>query len=396
MNKLILKPSREKSLKRRHPWVFSGAVEKTGGDPQAGNTIAVHSSDGAFLAYAAYSPKSQIVARAWSFHEADLIDEAFIEKRLAAAIRWRDNIFAGGKTNAARLVHAESDGLPGLIVDRYADTLVVQFLSAGIERWRVAIVAILTRLTGCARIFERSDADVRELEGLTPNTGALLGDAPGQSIEIVENGIRYFVDVEHGQKTGFYLDQRDNRQYVAEQARGRRVLNAFCYTGGFSITALKGGATSVLSIDSSADALALGKRNAEANGIAAESCTWMEADIFKELRTLRDRNQPFDMIVLDPPKFAPTAAHAEKASRAYKDINLYAFKLLAPGGLLVTFSCSGGIGVELFQKIVAGAAADANVEAQIIGRLGAAEDHPVSIHFPEGDYLKGLVVRRTS
>ena len=396
MNKLILKPTREKSLKRRHPWVFSGAVEKTSGDPQAGNTVAVHSSDGAFLAYAAYSPKSQIVGRVWSFHEADVVNEAFIEARLAAAIRWRDSIFASGNTNAARLVHAESDGLPGLIVDRYADTLVVQFLSAGIERWRDVIVASLAKLTGCARIFERSDADVRELEGLQPNTGALLGDVPHTAIEILENGLRYFVDVVHGQKTGFYLDQRDNRSLVAEQARGRRVLNAFCYTGGFSIAALKGGATSVLSIDSSADALALGKRNAEANGIAGESCTWMEADIFKELRTLRDRNQPFDMIVLDPPKFAPTAAHAEKASRAYKDINLYAFKLLAPGGLLVTFSCSGGIGIELFQKIVAGAAADANVEAQIIGRLGAAADHPVSIHFPEGDYLKGLVVRRTS
>jgi 23S rRNA (cytosine1962-C5)-methyltransferase len=393
---LILKPDRTKSLSRRHPWVFSGAVAKVNGDPGIGDTVIVRSAEGAFLAHAAYSPKSQITARVWSFNEADVIDGRFLEAKLKAAIARRALILESGVTNGVRLVHAESDGLPGLVVDRYADTLVVQFLSAGAERWGAEVIELLAQLTGCASIHERSDVDVRELEGLTPRSGTLLGDELTSPVTISEHGINYLVDVAGGQKTGFYLDQRDNRRRAMELACGRRVLNTFCYTGGFTMAALKGGAASVLSIDSSADALALGQQNLALNGFESERARWQEGDVFADLRKLRDRAERFDMIVLDPPKFAPTAAHAEKAARGYKDINLLALKLLAPEGLLLTFSCSGGVSNDLFQKIVASSASDASVEAQVIERLGAAADHPVSIHFPEGEYLKGLVVRRTS
>jgi 23S rRNA (cytosine1962-C5)-methyltransferase len=392
---LILKPERDKSLKRFHPWVFSGAVARVDGEPGNGETVSVKSADGAFIAHAAYSPKSQIVARVWSFGEAEVIDRDFFARRLKASITRRDLILSSGISNAVRLVHAESDGLPGLIVDRYADTLVVQFLAAGADKWRDILTELLAELTGCQSIYERSDADVRELEGLHARTGPLRGTAPGSPVEIQEHGVRYLVDVIGGQKTGFYLDQRINRRRVIELAQDRRVLNAFCYSGAFSLAALKGGATSVLSIDSSADALQLAEKNLSLNGFAAERAEWLEGDVFQALRKLRDRAEHFDMIVLDPPKFAPTVAHVEKASRAYKDINLLALKLLNPGGLLLTFSCSGGVTVDLFQKIVAAAAADAAVEAQIIERLGAAADHPVSIHFPEGEYLKGLILRRT-
>lgn len=393
---LILKPDRAKSLARRHPWVFSGAVAKVNGDPGIGDTVIVRSADGAFLAHAAYSPKSQITARVWSFNEADVIDGHFLEAKLKAAIGRRALIQESGVTNGVRLVHAESDGLPGLVVDRYADTVVIQFLSAGAERWRAEVIELLAKLTGCASIHERSDVDVRELEGLTPRSGPLQGDELTSPVTINEHGINYLVDVAGGQKTGFYLDQRDNRRRAMALAHGRRVLNTFCYTGGFTMAALKGGAASVLSIDSSADALALGQQNLALNGFDSERARWQEGDVFEDLRKLRDRAERFDMIVLDPPKFAPTAAHAEKAARGYKDINLLALKLLAPEGLLLTFSCSGGVSNDLFQKIVASSASDAGVEAQVIERLGAAADHPVSIHFPEGEYLKGLVVRRTS
>lgn len=391
---LTLKPGREKSLKRRHPWIFSGAVAQLKGEAQPGAIVRVVGASGEFLAWAGYSPKSQIVARVWSFAERDEIDAQFIRTRLAAAIARREALLAV-HTNAARLVHAESDALPALVVDRYDDSLVVQFLSAGIEAWRETIVAALVELTGVANVYERSDAEVRELEGLAPRVGALRG-APRERAQIREHQSRYWVDIAHGQKTGFFLDQRENRQLVRTIAPDKRVLNAFCYTGGFSIEALQGGAKSVLSIDSSAPALALAQENAELNALEANKAQWLEGDVFQLLRKQRDARGEFDLIILDPPKFAPTAAHAEKASRAYKDINLLALKLLARDGVLVTFSCSGGVSADLFQKIVAGAAVDAGVDAQILQRLSAARDHPVAIHFPEGDYLKGLVLQRTA
>jgi 23S rRNA (cytosine1962-C5)-methyltransferase len=358
--------------------------------------VRVNGGSGEFLAWAAYSPQSQIVARVWSFSESDVIDARFVAARIAAAIARRKTLFDADQCNAVRLVHAESDGVPALIVDRYADTLVVQFLSAGIEAWREVVVTALRELTGCETIFERSDAEVRELEGLAPSVGALSGVAPTQPIAIREHGAMFLADVVHGQKTGFYLDQRDNRARVRQLAQGRRVLNTFCYSGAFSVAALQGGAQSVVSIDSSAPALVLAQEHVQLNALDAGKAQWLEGDVFQLLRKQRDARGEFDLIILDPPKFAPTAAHAEKAARAYKDINLLALKLLARDGMLVTFSCSGGVSADLFQKIVAGAAVDAGVDVQILDRLGAAMDHPVSIHFPEGEYLKGLVLRRTA
>jgi 23S rRNA (cytosine1962-C5)-methyltransferase len=386
-SRLVLKPGRDKSLRHRHPWVFSGAVERVEGDPGMGETVAVYGHDGAFLGWAAYCPPSQIRARVWSFDAKDVIDEAFLRARLAAALERRRGMSQG--SDAARIVHAESDGLPGLVADRYGDTIVVQILSAGAEKWRAFWGPALAELTGARAVHERSDVEVRTLEGLKPQAGPLVGSVDG-SVRINEDGIAYEVDVVHGQKTGFYLDQRENRALAGSLAAGAEVLNAFCYTGGFSLAALKGGARRVTSIDTSDEALALGRRNVEINGLDAAKAEWIGADVFAHLRKLRDQGRHFGLIVLDPPKFAPTEKHVANAARAYKDINLWAMKLLAPGGHLLTFSCSGAISPDLFQKIVAGAAADARVDMQIRRHLGAALDHPISIHFPEGEYLKGL------
>ncbi|CAG0974414.1 Ribosomal RNA large subunit methyltransferase I [Burkholderiales bacterium] len=389
---ITLKAGRERSLAHRHPWIFSGAIERVDGSPSAGETIAVRSHDGAFLALAAYSPSSQIRARVWTFDQVP-IDAAWFAARVRAAAEARTVWLDAGHT-ACRIVHGESDGLPGVIADRYGDTVAVQLLSAGAERWREPIVDALVAATGASAVVERSDVEVRELEGLPARSGLLRGTLAGP-VAIREDGIVYRVDVLAGQKTGFYLDQRDNRRRVRALARGRRVLNAFCYTGGFTLAALAGGARDTVSIDSSADALALARSNLAANPqLPAAGASWREADVFAELRKLRDGGQRFGMAILDPPKFAPTAAHAARAARAYKDINLLAFKLLEPGGLLATFSCSGGVSAELFQKIVAGAALDAKVDAAIVGRFAASPDHPVALAFPEGDYLKGLLVRR--
>jgi 23S rRNA (cytosine1962-C5)-methyltransferase len=390
--RVTLKPGREKSLRQRHPWIFSGAIERVSADPDSGTSVTVHSSDGAFLATAAWSPSSQIRARVWSFDAHEVVDATFLRTRVAAAVRARDALLDTSHTGC-RLVHGESDGLPGLVADRYGDVLVVQVLAAGAEHWRDVLTDALQEATGCTSVYERSDADVRALERLQPRTGAITGEAPTR-VPLIEDGLRYLVDVVHGQKTGFYLDQRDNRRRVRELAAKRDVLNAFCYSGGFTIAALAGGASSTLSIDSSAAALALAREHVTMNGFDAARAHWRDGDVFSELRALRDAAQRFDLIVLDPPKFAPTAHYAEKATRAYKDINLLALKLLRPGGLLATFSCSGGVSAELFQKVVAGAALDARVDATIVGRFSPAADHPVALNFPEGDYLKGLLVRR--
>jgi len=392
---LLLKPGREKSLRRRHPWVFSGAVDRIEGHPAGGDTVEIRAATGKALALAAYSPKSQIRARAWSFDPSASIDAAFLRARLERSLALREGLPAARHTNAMRLVHGESDGLPGLVVDRYADVLVAQFLSAGTDRWRDAILDALVELTGCDAVFERSDAEVRRLEGLEPRAGFVRGDRAAARCAIVEYGLDFHVDVEQGQKTGFFLDQRDNRQRVRALASGRAVLDGFCYTGGFSVAALAGGAARVLALESSAQALAVARENVAANQVDASRVEFEQADVFARLRQLRDGNARFDLIVLDPPKFAPTAAQARNAARAYKDINLLAFKLLSPGGMLATFSCSGGVTAELFQSIVAGAALDAGVEAKIIERFGAAADHPVALEFPEGEYLKGLLLLRS-
>ena len=386
---VIIKRGREKSLLRRHPWIFSGAIQLVEEEPASGSTVDLLSSEKQFLARASYSPTSQIRARVWTF-ENEPVDEEFFRKRIRQAIHTRSSLF-DTKNNSARLIYAESDNIPGLIVDRYAEVLVMQCLTAGAEYWKETFADILLEETGLSVIYERSDADVRELEGLENKVGLLRGTLPNPQITITENDLYFKVNLAGGHKTGFYLDQRKNRHSVRELAKDKDVLDCFCYTGCFTVNALAGGANSVLSVDSSADALELCKENIALNDLPADRQSSLDGDVFQLLRKFRDEARSFDMIILDPPKFAPTSAHAEKATRAYKDINLLAFKLLRAGGKLVTYSCSGGVDAGLFQKIVAGSALDAKVDAQIIEHLSQGADHPVSLHFPEGAYLKGLV-----
>jgi 23S rRNA (cytosine1962-C5)-methyltransferase len=396
MEKVIhLKPGREKSVLRRHPWIFSGAVSKVEGEPPSGETVLVLDSKGSFLARAAYSPHSQIRARIWSWDESEMIEAEFFNRRLARAIAARSLVPELVNSEALRLVHGESDGIPGFVADRYGDTLVVQILSAGAEMWKDILAEVCLDLAGIQRIYERSDVDSRRLEGMELRAGWVRGPKLEDPIRVLESqtGLEFMVDVRTGHKTGFYLDQRENRARVGKLAAGRRVLDCFCYTGGFTAYVLAGGAASVVSIDSSLEALSQARENILLNNLELEKVKLVDGDVFQLLRLMRDMDVSFDLIVMDPPKFAQTASQAQKAARGYKDINLLAFKLLRPGGLLVTFSCSGGVSEDLFQKIVAGAALDAGVEAQILERLSQGPDHPVALNFPEGAYLKGLVLR---
>ncbi len=398
---LILQSGKDKSLLRRHPWLFAGSVAELNGRARPGDTVEVLAHNGKPLGRAAWSPSSQIRARMWTFDVEETVDHAFFKRRVAAAVARRAALPELAGQQGVRLIHAESDGLPGVIADQYGNTVVIQLTSAGADKWRAAIADSLQKATGCARIYERSDSEVRGLEGLEPVVGWLYGDAPTDELTIIENGVTMAVDIVGGHKTGFYLDQRDNRRRLAELSAGKRVLNCFCYTAGFSLQALAGGAREVVSVDSSGPALATGQRNLALNPqFDANRAVWREADVFTELRDLRKAGEQFDIVVLDPPKFAPSAAHAERASRAYKDININGFKLLAPGGFLMTYSCSGGIGLDLFQQIVASAARDAlgsngpsGRSARIVQRLQGAADHPVDLAFPEGEYLKGLLVQ---
>jgi len=397
---LRLKPGKERSLRRRHPWVYDTAVASVRGKPLAGDLVAVRGDDGAWLAWAAYAPASTLRARCWSFVEADTIDAAWFGARVTEAVRRRTSLAQA--TNAVRVVFGEADRLPGFVADRYAEQLVVQLQSVGAEAQREVLIEVLMEATACRAVFDRSDSATRKREGLLSSSGTLRGTEPPPLIEVNEHGLRFQVDVRHGHKTGFYIDQRENRRLaqelaqrlVAESGRPPRVLNCFCYTGGFSLAAQRGGRGEACSIDSSADALALAKVQWELNGFAAEKARWREDDVFEALRALRGEGDVFDLIVLDPPKFAATHHHVDRAARAYKDINLNALRLLAPGGYLLTFSCSGAIDVDLFQKIVAGAVIDSGVECQLLQRLSAGEDHPMSMAHPEGEYLKGLALRR--
>ncbi|ROZ72637.1 class I SAM-dependent rRNA methyltransferase [Ramlibacter sp. WS9] len=390
MKMIRLKEGKERSLLRRHPWIFDSAIAKGGGDP--GETVRVESSSGQFLAWAAFSPASKIRARAWSFDEGQRIDAGFLATTCQLAIRARARFDI--PSDGVRLVHGESDGLPGLIVDCYGDTLVAQFLSAGVERWKSVLADALLKETGLARLYERSDTNSRSLEGLPPLSGWLQGDGSTE-LAIQENNWRLTLDIATGHKTGFYLDQRDSRRKFADYTRRlgfQRVLNCYCYTGGFTVAALAGGAGHVTSIDSSAPALERARAHVALNGFDANRTDFLDADVNASLRRFIEEGRTFDAIVLDPPKLAPTAAHADRAARAYKDINRLALKLLEPGGVLFTYSCSGGISADLFHKIVASAGADAGVDGYIGERLGGAPDHPMTLAFPEGEYLKGLVV----
>ncbi|MGY4827588.1 class I SAM-dependent rRNA methyltransferase [Sphaerotilaceae bacterium SBD11-9] len=390
MKAITLREGKERSLLKRHPWVFESSIHSGKADP--GETVRVNARDGRFLAWAACSPTSQIRVRAWSFDEAERIDTAFFERRIAQALAIRARLPIA--SDAMRLIHGEADGLPGLIVDRYGDTLSAQFLSAGAERWKSVIADLLLKATGLTRLYERSDASTRGLEGLPETKGWLRGDGPTE-LTIREHDWQLTLDVAEGHKTGFYLDQRDSRKLFADTVRHfgfQRVLNCYSYTGGFSVAALAGGAGHVTSVDSSAPALARASAHVALNGFDAARHAVLDADVNHTLREAVKQGQRFDAIVLDPPKFAPTAAHAERAARAYKDINRLAFMLLEPGGALFTYSCSGGISADLFHKIVAGAGLDANADGLIYARTGAAPDHPMTVTFPEGEYLKGLVI----
>ncbi len=397
---LILKPGKEKSLLRRHPWVYDTAVARTRGRPACGDLVAVRAADGRFLAWAAYSPASTLRARCWSYAETDRIDDDWLRRRVQAAVRRRDAL--EGDSTAVRLVFGEADGLPGFIADRYGEQLVVQLQAAGVETRRAALIEALVGATGVANVYERSDSATRSREGLPAGAGVVRGAEPAQHIEVVEHGIRFAVDVRRGHKTGFYIDQRDNRRLVRGLAAGLRrslgraprVLNCFCYTGGFSLAAAAGGAATVVSIDSSADALALARENWTLNRLDPGQARWIDADVFDTLRRLREQGAEFDLVVLDPPKFAASHHHVDRAARAYKDINLNALKLLAAGGCMLTFSCSGAIDIGLFQKIVAGAVFDDGGDVQVLRRLAAGTDHPLLVTHPEGEYLKGLLLQR--
>lgn len=399
---LHLKSGKERSLLRRHPWIYATAVARVDGRPAPGETVAVRASDGRWLASAAYSPESTIRARAWSFVESEAINAAAMAARVHAAVARRASI--AHDSSAVRLVFGESDRLPGLIVDRYGDQLVTQFQAAGVDAWRDPLIDALVEATGCSNVFDRSDGAIRTREGLPAISGVLRGVEPPTSIEIIEHELQFLVDVRRGHKTGFYIDQRDNRRlaqdlaaaWLREHGRPARCLNAFCYTGGFSIAMLAGGAESVVSIDSSADALALGAEHVRLNGFAPSAVRWEDADAFEALRRLNAGPERFDLIVLDPPKFASSHHHVDRAARAYKDIMLQALRLLTPGGTMLTFSCSGAIDVDLFQKIAAGAVFDARVDAWMIERLGAGADHPLMMTVPESEYLKGLRLQRVA
>ncbi len=393
MKKITLKKSREFSVLRRHPWIFSGAVERIEGTPESGESVRVVGSKGEELGVGAFSPESQICIRMWSFDPSVKVDEDFIFGRVAGAVGARAYLLAEGDTDSFRLINSEADGLPGVIADQYGDWIVCQFTSAGAERWKGVIAAALQRLTGCCGVYERSDVDVREREGLAQVTGVLAGAEPPEQIEIHEGECRYLVNVREGHKTGFYLDQRENRAAIRRYANNADVLNAFSYTGGFGIAAVTAGAATVTHVELSEAALELARRNTALNTCEVEHSSFIRGDVFEVLRKFRDQGRSFDLIVLDPPKFADSKGRLMAAARGYKDINLLGLKLLRPGGVLATFSCSGLMTADLFDKVVSDAAVDAGRDVQVLRRLQQGCDHPEGLCFPEGLYLKGLLCR---
>lgn len=390
--RIILKPGKDKPLRAHHPWIFSGAIARVE-DVHDGDTVDICDAAGRFLARGYYNSRSQIVARVWTFEDVP-IDRSFLRARLARAIAARAAIVDRTTTNAYRLVHAESDGLPGVIVDRYDDFVVMQFLTLGAEQRKAELVEAIVELLAPRGIYERSDVEVREKEGLTPSVGVLYGACPPDTIEICENNLRFLVDVKRGHKTGFYLDQRENRARVATWLRtATEVLNVFAYTGGFAVSVCAANKNArVINLDASQDALMLARENMRLNACDAQG-EFVEGDAFQVLRRYRDQARTFDAIILDPPKFVFTQAQMASGLRGYKDINLLAFKLLKPGGMLVTFSCSGQVSASLFQQVVFQAATDAQRDAHILAKLSQSPDHPILLAFPESEYLKGLVCR---
>jgi 23S rRNA (cytosine1962-C5)-methyltransferase len=388
---VILKKSADSFIKRKHPWIFSGAIEKVEGNPSNGETVQIFTPNKSLVGHGSFSPSSQIRVRVWSFDPDEKIDSDFFRKKISSASELRKKIIDDTITNAYRIINAESDGIPGLIVDRYSDFLVCQFLSAGAEVHKKIIVQILQEIIKPAGIYERSDVEVRTKENLQPTKGILKGKEPDNLVEILENHLNFYVDVKNGHKTGFYLDQRDNRKLISDFSKGKTILNCFSYTGGFSVYALDSHAQKITQVEASSSALELSMKNFVLNKSNILSVENINGDVFEVLRKFRDERRTFDLIILDPPKFAESASQIQKASRGYKDINLLAIKLLNPGGILFTFSCSGHISTELFQKIISGAALDSGKEVKIINQLTQSSDHPIALNFPEGLYLKGLV-----
>jgi 23S rRNA (cytosine1962-C5)-methyltransferase len=389
---VILKKGKEKAAMLRHPWIFSGALDKVKGKPENGEVVAVRSAEKEFLAYAYYNDQSRVALRLLEWNENTSIDKAWYEQKLKNAIRSRAHILNDG-TNTCRLVFSEADFLPGLIVDQYADFLSLQILSAGIEAVQEDIINILKELLHPKGIFDKSDAGARKHENLEPSQGLLWGEAPPEFIEVQENGIRYHINIADGQKSGFYCDQRENRMILAEYTKDKRVLDCFCYSGGFTLNSLKNGSGHVTSVDSSALAIETLQHNLELNGFEKDKQESIQSDVNKQLRVFKENGQKFDVIVLDPPKYAPSRSALDRAARAYKDLNRLGMLLLEPGGILATFSCSGAVDLETFKQIIAWAALDAGREVQIIKQFSQPEDHPVRLSFSEGEYLKGLLLR---
>lgn len=392
-SQVILKPGREKPVNNRHPWIFSGAISRVEGNPTSGDVVDVWNNRARFVARGIYNEKSQIRVRLLTWNPNDLIDEDFWRRRIRRAVAGRQALLTSQDTNAFRLVHAEADGLPGLIVDQYGPWLVVQFLSIAVERHRNTIVNILTDLLAPQGIYERSDVEVREQEGLVPLAGPVWGELPPDLIEIMENGHTFFVDVKLGHKTGFYLDQRENRQKATKYFANKEVLNAFAYTGAFAVYAAHAGARRITNVESSERLLQMAERNMRRNGFGDREDVYAAADVFEILRAYQSNKWKFDVVILDPPKFAFNKRQIEKATRGYKEINLSGMNLIKRGGVLITFSCSGTVSADLFQKVLFGAAVDAGRHVQIIEHLSQGFDHPISLTYPESEYLKGFVCR---
>ncbi|MEM5497326.1 class I SAM-dependent methyltransferase [Paraglaciecola mesophila] len=391
-SRVTLHPGREKSLLRRHPWIFASAIESTKGRMNLGDTVDVYSHEDVWLGRGAYSPHSQIQVRIWTFTQNESVDNGFFQRRIARAQQSREELIERHGLTGYRLIAAESDGLPGVTIDVYANVIVCQLLSAGADKHREKIIWALKAQFPEHGIYERSDVAVRKKEGLEEITQVLAGDIPDEVV-IEENGVKIIVNVKQGHKTGFYLDQRDNRAIAAEYAKDRDVLNCFCYTGTFGSYALAAGARSVTSLDVSDLALETAKRNVDINQLDSSKCEFINHDVFQALRDYKAQSKQFSQIILDPPKFVDSKASLNRACRGYKDINMLAMQIMAPGGILATFSCSGLMPFDLFQKVVADAALDAGREVQIIQRLSQAPDHPVSTNYPEGFYLKGLICK---
>jgi len=393
MVEIKLKKGKEKAVLQRHPWVFSGALEKIKGKPENGDIVKVLSAKDDFLAYGYYNDQSRVAVRLLEWEEEQAIDAAWYEQKINRALEARAHLLKSKDTNAYRLIFSEADFLPGLIVDQYADFLSVQILSTGIEKAKTTIINILVKLIKPKGIFDRSDATARTHEGITAENGLLWGEAPAAFIAVKENGITYHINIAEGQKSGFYCDQRDNRFTLAQYAEGKTVLDCFSYSGGFSLNAFNQGASEVTSVDSSALAIETLKQNIELNKFKSKNHTAIQSDVNKQLRAFKEESKKFDIVVLDPPKYAPSRSALDRAARAYKDLNRLGLLLLESGGLLATFSCSGAVDIETFKQILAWAALDAGKEIQIIKQFSQPEDHPIRLSFPEGEYLKGLLLR---